>query len=98
MTAAAAPLVWTTDIKLFSPAMLRQWTVAMLVTALVMTLLLGTIAAAQDDWDALPSFAIIAAGAAGGAGRGHLADPTGHEGPYRSQGVVGDPATPGQVP
>jgi len=66
MTAAAAPLVWTTDIKLFSPAMLRQWTVAMLVTALVMTLLLGTIAAAQDDWDALPSFAIIAAGAAGG--------------------------------
>jgi len=64
--AASAPLVWTADIKLFSAAMLRQWTVAILATGLIMALLLGTIAASDGDWEAVPSFLLIAAGAAAG--------------------------------
>lgn len=61
-----APLVWDSELKLFSPAMIRQWTAAMAVTALIMTLLLGTVFAAQGEWDAIGTMAMISAGAAGG--------------------------------
>jgi len=46
-------LIWETDLPLFSRRMLGQWTGAMAVTALVMTLILGTIFVAQKEWDAI---------------------------------------------
>lgn len=61
-----APLSWDSELKLFGPAMIRQWTTAMAVTALVMTLLLGTVFAAQGEWDAIGMIATISAAAAGG--------------------------------
>ena len=57
MTDKTAPLIWETDLPLFSPLMLKQWTGAMLATALLMVLILGTIFAAQREWDALQSMA-----------------------------------------
>ncbi len=54
-----APLIWETDLPLFSPEMLKQWSYAMLATALVMGLLLGTIFAAQGEWDALPKLGLM---------------------------------------
>jgi len=48
------PLVWETDLPLFSRRMLRQWSLAMLATACVLSVLLGTVFAAQGEWDALP--------------------------------------------
>jgi hypothetical protein len=53
MTREITPLVWETDLPLFSPMMQKQWTLAMLATALVMALILGTVFAAQGEWDAL---------------------------------------------
>lgn len=55
MSKNTAPLVWDTDLPLFSPLMQKQWSAGMLATALVMTLIMGTIFAAQGDWDALPA-------------------------------------------
>jgi hypothetical protein len=49
----AGPLSWETDLPLFGPDSLRQWTIAMLATALLMVALLGTIFVAQGAWDAL---------------------------------------------
>lgn len=66
MTAKSPELTWETDLPLFSRAMFRQWTGAMLVTAVVMLLILAPIFAAQGDWDVLPRVAgLIAAGTAG---------------------------------
>lgn len=47
-------LVWETDLPLFSRRMLGQWSLAMLATAGVMLGILGTVFAAQGEWDALP--------------------------------------------
>ncbi|MDP2832387.1 MAG: hypothetical protein Q8Q28_03640 [Pseudomonadota bacterium] len=66
MKKTTAPLVWETDLPLFSAYMLRQWSLAMLATALVMGLLLGTLFAAQGNWDALPMLGLMVAGASGG--------------------------------
>ncbi len=60
------PLRWETDLPLFSPDMLRQWTYAMLATALLMGLLLGTILAAQGDWDAFPVLGLMIGAVTGG--------------------------------
>lgn len=59
MKKTTAPLIWETDLPLFSPEMLKQWSYAMLATALVMSLLLGTIFAAQGEWDVLPRVALF---------------------------------------
>jgi hypothetical protein len=62
MSSETTPLVWETDLPLFSRQMLTQWTLAMLATALVMALILGTVFAAQEEWDALlPMAAMIGA-------------------------------------
>lgn len=62
MTDKTANLTWETDLPLFSRRMLTQWTLAMLATALVMLVILGTVFAAQGEWDALPpTLAMIAA-------------------------------------
>jgi len=53
MSHEPSPLVWETDLPLFSRLMLTQWTLGMLATALVMVQLLGTIFVAQQEWDAL---------------------------------------------
>jgi uncharacterized membrane protein YecN with MAPEG domain len=59
-------LIWETDLPLLSRRMLTQWTAAMAVTALVMTLILGLVFAAQGEWDALPPMlAMIGAVTAG---------------------------------
>lgn len=66
MSRETAPLVWETDLPLFSPPMQKQWTMAMLATALVMALILGTVFAAQGEWDALrPMATMIVAVTAG---------------------------------
>ena len=54
MTSKSANMVWETDLPLFSRAMFRQWTGAMLATLLVMALILTPIFAAQGEWDILP--------------------------------------------
>lgn len=48
-------LIWETDLPLFSRRMLVRWTLAMLATALVMLVFLGTIFIAQGEWDSLAS-------------------------------------------
>ncbi len=60
------PLIWETDLRLFSPEMLRQWTYAMLATALLMGLLLGTVFAAQGEWDAFPALGLVIGAVTGG--------------------------------
>ncbi|MCC6919057.1 MAG: hypothetical protein IT548_07620 [Alphaproteobacteria bacterium] len=60
------PLEWDSDLRLFGSIMIGQWSVAMAVTALVMTLLMGTVFAAQGEWAAIGMIAMIAAGAAAG--------------------------------
>lgn len=54
MTSKSPDMVWETDLPLFSRAMFRQWTGAMLATLLVMALILTPLFAAQGEWDALP--------------------------------------------
>jgi hypothetical protein len=61
-----APLTWETDLPLFSREMLQQWSYAMLATALVMGLLLGTIFAAQGEWRAFPMLGVMVASVSGG--------------------------------
>jgi hypothetical protein len=46
--------VWETDLPLFSRRMMGQWALAMALTALVMVVILGTVFAAQGEWDAFP--------------------------------------------
>jgi hypothetical protein len=64
--ASTTPLVWDTDLPLFSRQMLAQWSLAMLATALVMALLLGTVFAAQQAWDALLPMAAMIGAISGG--------------------------------
>lgn len=59
MSKSTPPLIWEADLPLFSPEMLRQWSYAMLATAAVMVLLLGTIFAAQREWNALPALGLM---------------------------------------
>lgn len=66
MKKTTAPLVWETDLPLFSTYMLRQWSFAMLATALVMVLLLGTLFAAQGEWDVLPMLGFMVVAISGG--------------------------------
>jgi hypothetical protein len=57
-----APITWEADLPLFSRRMLSQWTLAMLATALVMLVILGTVFAAQGEWNSLtPMLAVIGA-------------------------------------
>jgi hypothetical protein len=66
MSAKSANLIWETDLPLFSRAMFRQWTGAMLATLLVMALILTPMFAAQGEWDVLPPLiGVIAACIAG---------------------------------
>jgi hypothetical protein len=59
-------MTWETDLPLLSRRMLGQWTWAMLATALVMFLILGTVFAAMGEWDSLlPMLGISVAAAAG---------------------------------
>lgn len=60
------PLVWETGLKLMTGRYLKSWTLAMLATAAVMLILLGTIFAAGGDGDQLPMLALVTALATGG--------------------------------
>jgi len=60
------PLVWETTLPLFSRTMLRQWTLALVATTLLMSVLLGTLFAAQGEWPALLPMAAMATGICGG--------------------------------
>jgi hypothetical protein len=62
----APPLSWETDLRLFGGDSLRQWSVAMLATALLMVALLGTIFVAQGAWDALWGVATLIAAVTAG--------------------------------
>lgn len=84
MRSESPPLVWETDLPLFSRLMLTQWTVAMLVTGLLLALILGTIFAAQQEWDVLlPMAGMIAAVTAGLWSLGLLIMATLFRGRYR---------------
>lgn len=54
MTHATPAQVWETNLPLFSRMMLTQWSLAIAATALLMAMLLGTVFAAQGEWDDLP--------------------------------------------
>lgn len=60
------PIVWETDLPLFSRRMMAQWAYAMLATAGVIVLILGTIFVAQREWDALAPMLIMAVAVAAG--------------------------------
>ena len=66
MSPPTAPLVWETDLPLFSPEMFRQWSYVLLATALLMSLILGTIFAAQREWAALPTLGLMILAISGG--------------------------------
>ncbi len=66
MKAKPPDLVWETGLSLFSRAMFRQWTGAMLATAVVMLLILVPIFATQGEWNTLPGLLGITLAAAGG--------------------------------
>lgn len=53
-------IVWETDLPLFSRRMMAQWAYAMLATAAVVALILGTVFMAQGDWDAIPPMLMMA--------------------------------------
>jgi uncharacterized membrane protein len=61
-----ATLTWETDLPLFSREMLKQWTYAMIATALVMLLLLGTLFTAQGEWKTLPMLGLMVVSITGG--------------------------------
>ena len=62
MRHATTAQVWETDLPLFSRMMLTQWSLAIAATALLMAMLLGTVFAAQGEWDALlPMLGMIVA-------------------------------------
>ena len=52
-------LVWEVDQSLFSRRMLSQWTLILLASALIMTVLLGIVFCAQKEWDVIPSMLIM---------------------------------------
>ncbi|MFZ5483082.1 MAG: hypothetical protein ACOZB0_02525 [Pseudomonadota bacterium] len=52
-------LSWEVDLPLFSRMMMMQWALAMGLTATIMLLILGTIFAAQGEWDTLPALALL---------------------------------------
>ena len=66
MTEKTEAIVWETDLPLFSRRMLGQWSLAMVITAVVMLVILGTVFAAQGEWDALLPMLAMATGAAAG--------------------------------
>jgi hypothetical protein len=53
------PLIWDAELKLFSGRYLVTWTVVMVATAVLMSLILGTIFAAEGDWEALPMLLVM---------------------------------------
>jgi hypothetical protein len=66
MTDRPEALVWETDLPLFSRRLLGQWSLGMLITALVMLVILGTVFAAQGEWDTLPPMLAMIAAVTGG--------------------------------
>ncbi|MDD4880578.1 MAG: hypothetical protein PHX10_03295, partial [Gallionellaceae bacterium] len=66
MTEKTEAMVWETDLPLFSRRMLGQWSLAMAITAVVLYVIMGTVFAAQGEWDALLPMLAMATGAAGG--------------------------------
>lgn len=60
------PLVWESDLRLFSRRMLVQWTLVMALSALVMFVIVGTAFAASGDWEDLLPLAAIALSVCGG--------------------------------
>ncbi len=59
MTEKTEAIVWETDLPLFSRLMMRQWAMAMVLTALVMVVILGTVFGAQGEWDAFPGLLML---------------------------------------
>jgi hypothetical protein len=56
---AKEKIVWETDLRLFSPEMLKGWSLAMVATWVVMMLILGVVFLAQDEADALADMALV---------------------------------------
>ncbi|MCU0756183.1 MAG: hypothetical protein MUE46_13810 [Xanthomonadales bacterium] len=54
-----APLIWEAELKFLSARYLQTWTMAMGATAVLMTMILGTIFAAEGAWDALPMMLLM---------------------------------------
>lgn len=52
-------IIWETDLRLFSPEMLKGWSLAMAATWGVMMLILGIVFAAQDELDAMADLALL---------------------------------------
>lgn len=52
-------IVWETDLRLFSPEMLKGWSLAMVATWVAMMLILGIVFLAQGETDTLPDMALV---------------------------------------
>jgi hypothetical protein len=59
-------LSWETSLPLLSGRMLRQWTGAMVATAVVMLVILGTVFAASGEWQALGPMSMMIGAVTGG--------------------------------
>lgn len=60
------PLVWESDLPLFSRQMLVQWTLGISLSALVMFVIVGVVFAASGDWENLLPLAGLALAVGGG--------------------------------
>lgn len=60
------PLIWESELRLFSRQLLVQWTVVMALSALVMFVIVGSAFAAMGDWDDLLPLGAIALAVCGG--------------------------------
>lgn len=66
MTEKNRETVWETDLPLFSRRMMKQWAMAMVLTAVVILVIMGSIFGAQGEWDSfLPLMAMIGGVTAG---------------------------------
>lgn len=62
------PITWETELRFFSPEMLKAWGLAMLATWAVMMLILGIAFTAQGEAEALPTLALVMLAVTAGLG------------------------------
>lgn len=61
-------LIWDSELRLFSPEMLKSWAIAMVATWLVMMLILGITFTAQGEAEDLPAIALVLLAVTAGLG------------------------------
>lgn len=62
------PITWESELRIFSPELLKAWGLALLATWVVMMLILGIAFTAQGGTEALPTLALVALAVTAGLG------------------------------